>query len=841
MLHPIKITKGLLLTFSLLLPAGILEGYNLNNPALTPIKLEKPLSHAPLKFVENGKLNFIIVTAKGRKRLPQVGILREAFEKCTGKIPEVADVTEQEKIARYPYQFLVGASPMTSFLQVDVEKLPKDGFTIRTFPKGIAIIGYDTGVVKQPKPSAVSKNPFFRGSQYGALDFVERFMGCRFYYPGDYGTIWPKIKNLSLAPCRYTDGPYFLTRDDTYFIDLAYKRPVLKKLFGKWRKDKKRPYFESDRFDFTVRYRMGAAVLFHPMHEPRPNLLMKHYPEKKDTIFFKSVSGYQYYNPKHHEGNDFDLTNLEFADILIDAMEKFYNSKGKEKRIWGATPTLNQVVFGQCDGEVSLGDMINNPTVKKLNLITPAHLKRGSAMSDVYGRFLQYYGNKVKEKFPKVRIAYLAYQGGTRAPLDTKRWKLPDNIDVEVCAHVFPRLARNPKKTARMVEMLKEWYKAQGNRPVQALWIYHIPENSSSPFLRAIAAQFVGDIPKVCGPYLGRIKLYFDQYARYGLDFRYYYSEYVGQRAKWNPDLNVDAAIEEHWVPFYGAKAAPHLKEFHRILKECYLKYYVMPEKSDLNPLYPPSILNKLEKLLKNAEKALDKKSIEYKRYLIFADPWMSAINMMRVRQNYVRRTHLAYRLLPTDKLSFDGKGNEPFWKKVKEAELMDPRGESTTLVKPARIKMAWDDKNLYGLVEMDYPYTPLPKKDIWHNDSWEIHLSPGMKHEQMFQYVFDAIGQKFNAHKRIKPISTPFNIDYKSPGYAFRIWKGDGKKWSAEFKISFADLRISAPKPYECWHWNGVWNKLTPPGDFKSTSLTFGDNHNYHQYGILKFDGKRR
>lgn len=823
---------------ALLVLCGSAFSYDLNNPALTPVKLAPAPVHGDLKLVENGKLNFAIVTAKRGKHAKAVGVLSEAFEKCTGAVPEVFDETQLEKYSRFPLLFLIGKSSLTEPLGVDVEKMPTDGFTIRTFDRGVAIIGYDSAALPRPKRDLVHRPPTFQGSLYGALDFVERFMGCRFYYPGDYGTIWPKLKDFTVKPCSYTDGPYFLTRDEYFQVTSTMKSQAqrLNRLLGKMRKDGKSPYFENDRFDMTVRYRLGIAKNFHPMHEPRPEKLMKFYPDKKDVIFFKSVTGYQYYNPKHHEGNDFDLTNLEFADLLIDAMKKYYASNGKDFRIWGDCPSDKYVVFGQCDGEVSLTDMIQNPTVRKLNLITPENVKRGSAMSDVYGRFLQYYANRVKKEFPGVRVQFLAYQGGTNAPLDIKRWTLPDNVDVEYCAHVFPRLARNPEKIARTLDELKRWYVALGNRPVEGLWLYHIPASNASPFLRAICSQFVADIPKACGKYLGRTKLYYDQYGP--LDFSYYYSEYVGFRAKWNPNLDVDAAIEEHWVPFYGKDAAPFLKEFHRLLKDAYLKYYVMAPKTDLNPVYPPALINQLEKLLEQAEKVLPKDSIEYKRFLVFKDPWPKAIAAQRLQQNHVRRTAKVYQLLPGEQIAVDGRGDEKFWSKVVPVELMDPKGAGAPFAKPVSLKMVWDKDAIYGLAEMGYPHDGNPDKDIWQNDSWEFFFSPGTGREEFYQIVWDSVGQNFTGQKRLLPISTPLNKDFKIPGLQCKIAKGDGH-WSMEFMIPFASLRQKTPRTYSVWTWNAVWNKLGAPTDYKASSMCLGTNANIGQFGYLKFEGK--
>lgn len=94
------------------------------------------------------------------------------------------------------------------------------------------------------------------------------------------------------------------------------------------------------------------------------------------------------------------MTKLEFADLLVDSLKKYYASNGKENDGW-SNVNNTYIPFGQCDSEVPLPDMINNPVVKKENLITQENIRRGFSYSDIYGRFYQYLGNRLKRNFPE--------------------------------------------------------------------------------------------------------------------------------------------------------------------------------------------------------------------------------------------------------------------------------------------------------------------------------------------------------------------------------------------------------------------------------------------------------
>ena len=71
-----------------------LNGYDVRNPALFPVDFKSVPKHEAIKLVEKGELNFCIVydkknCANGISVGRGVELLKEAFEQCTGKVPEV--------------------------------------------------------------------------------------------------------------------------------------------------------------------------------------------------------------------------------------------------------------------------------------------------------------------------------------------------------------------------------------------------------------------------------------------------------------------------------------------------------------------------------------------------------------------------------------------------------------------------------------------------------------------------------------------------------------------------------------------------------------------------------
>lgn len=847
--------KKQVLTLVMALSAVLLTGYDLKTKELVPVKFRKAPAHKAFKLVENGKLKFAIVAdlrkeqamrktnKTARSIAPAVETLKDAFLKCTGSTPAVFDSADIEKAKKYPYMIVVGDCGIAKKYGIDKTKLPVQGLAIKTFPKGIIIAGHDSSFIKGYAMGRLNHRGSSIGTAYGALDFVERFMGVRYYFPGQYGTLYPKIKNLEIKPVYYTDKPHFDTREGTYgLVSLSHGHPRGKKFWEQYLGK-----LDSKANSFPSRWRMGGTIPVGGGHCPRPERLAKAYPDKLKTIFYTSPSGNFYYNPKAHIGNYFDVINLEFADLLVESLKKFYASDGKidEGGFLHQACNSTYVSFGMCDTLMHDVDVINHPTVKKLGLMTPANSTRkytggasgGKAgMANIYARFHQYLAKRIKKELPGKKLYIMAYYNAQYAGTDP-RWQLPDNTEVFLCLGDLPNKTRNKQAMAKVKQLAKEWYESLGNRPVQKLWLYQ----GTHPFIVAVAGEFVGDIPKIFGKYLGNTSLYYAHCNGIpGNVWFHYPSAYAVYRSMWSPEWDSAKAIDLHWDAFYGKEVGKHLRAFHKLLRHCYLKYGVNDPNSQAGVLYPMGELLKMEKYLAAAAKAVKPGSVEEKRFKLYSAPWPKAIQAMKNRLNYERPVYEIYQLLDKEKVSLDGRGNEAFWKKVKSMQLMDPHGTGSKIKYPASIKLAWNKAGIYGLCETSYPVKPGKKTDIWYQDNYELIFSPGLKREVKYQFAIDSTGNQFLTQQRFLPILQPLDRHWKAPGFKHISKIGKDGKWTVEFFIPFSVFEgMKAPRSYSVWHCNIVRNKKGAQSEYSGSSMTLGNNHNMNMYGLIKFAGK--
>ena len=132
------------------------NAYDLHTLELTPIKEKTAPNLEAMPFVSEGKYNFAIVYDFDSEKdcgpykrtrpsiRPSISVLTNAFTLVFGSAPETLDVKKDaDKIKSFKYLLAVGHNSISSQSGIDFDKLPEQGFEIKSFEKGLAIVGYD--------------------------------------------------------------------------------------------------------------------------------------------------------------------------------------------------------------------------------------------------------------------------------------------------------------------------------------------------------------------------------------------------------------------------------------------------------------------------------------------------------------------------------------------------------------------------------------------------------------------------------------------------------------------------------------------------------------------------
>ena len=620
-LSPVKLSRTFLAAVWVVATSATACGDSLAQPALNPVTPLPAPEHPPVTLVSEGVPQFVLMwdSADARARDPSgeayrsvreaVRTLRREIWFCTGKEVVVVDTggtpASQLRARRPATPNEARAVIHVGAPGVDPSGLPPEGFVVTTCSNGVAIAG---------------------ATLWGAYDFLERFFGCRYYYPGPDGSVRPACTNLVLAPCAYRDAPRFRNRCGGFSPDLATAArtlgtPLVRTHLSNWR----------------AAARLARTVPFRAAHSPEPRAWARAHPEWMGLSFLRRPDGDFYFCPTNHMKNYFDVTNLEFADALVEGLVRDDTPEGRSRQGF-AFSDANSVVFGQCDSFRTLEEMRANPVVEREGLITDTNVALGPCgyFSDIYGRFYQHLAARLNARLPGRRLILLPYAGCTYAPTQERFRHLPDNVELCVCLPKVPRFIRNPQVRDMMVRELHRWTEVIGGRPVQQIWTYNAYNNA---FEQAVANEFLPETIAAFGKDLGDTELIVDlglypiQLPGQCIPFHFYYETYCAFRALWGgARFNPDAALDEHWTLFYGVEAGEHLRELHRILKEAFLATSVPASRT--RSLYPVETLDRIEAELAAARRILarDTSAPAWRRFRLMAHPLEWELDRQRRR-----------------------------------------------------------------------------------------------------------------------------------------------------------------------------------------------------------------
>jgi len=454
----------------------------------------------------------------------------------------------------------------------------------------------------------------------------------------------------------------------------------------------------------------------------------------------------------------------------------------------------------------------------------PAKTEERGQMRNIYGRFYQYMGNRLKKECPGKKLYCLVYYNSLWAPTDP-RWKLPDNIDVIVCDGQILAWGLCPEVQERSRKLFGDWKNALQGRPCSMAYVY-----TPGVIARPIAIQHMGDVPKILGDTLGRDGIYFDS----GVNYRIFYSFYAAAHQQWNPDFDAVAATEEAFDLCCGPEAGKYLKEFYRDYKRVVETRFMA--KKDKSAQLTVEEIARYEDLLAKAKATVPKGGDEEKRFNLIYDYWPQIFARERVIAAYKRPEYAVRKVADAD-VTLDGKGDEAFWKTATPMAFMNIKDGKAPRV-PVSLRLAWSEKGVYGLFESaEAPYQ-LPEKDMWSDDVAEVFLSQGLGQEEWHQFAFDSLGRQKAGRKRELPIPQPKDDQFKPT--TWRVANDvAADRWTAEFFVPFDVLWNPAPpKAGDKWLFNFAKTRMTKD-DFEcieGTALTLGNNANMRMFDIIEF-----
>ena len=438
----------------------------------------------------------------------------------------------------------LGTNVWSEAAGIDVTGLARDEFVISAAGNMICIAGRDDPAFS---PFKGSYN-FEHATIFGAYEFLERFAGCRFYFPGELGEIVPRQDELRVPAGRVSCAPDYTVREMSHNL-------------GEWFEtvDAK----ERIRIDRLQRYRLRhqtrkipcchgqyQAKFYQRFGATHP----EYFRLKKDgTRWLKDTENRPFWS-----NAQMCHTSGIWEEIYKDA-RSYFLGEGPEVRgmIVGKHPN-HKPGWGWQAAYRAYYDVMPQDGMGKCECANCqaayAKAKDPVQYADelIWGHTVDV-ANRLKAEGIKGTITQMAYTPYRSVP----EIAIPDNVAVMVCCN-GPWVL--PHRQEADLDVISQWKTKMGGNKV---WLWN--NTGKHDCFGLNIKDLPSCTPRAFGRYYRRIApLAFGAFCSNNAE-RFLYSAlnyYIYCKVSWDNSLDSDALIDEYYNLMFGAAAEPMRKFF---------------------------------------------------------------------------------------------------------------------------------------------------------------------------------------------------------------------------------------------------------------------------------------
>lgn len=585
---------------------------------LTPVAAHPPQDHAPVPIVIDGRPQAVVHVATDQssdKLRMLVEELVECIRQRTGAKLQIVDTLPS---ADSP-AIVIGACAETAAL-IDAATIPLEGFRVLTAPNRVYLVG-STKPLPYPQEGIADKHyPYANdGTAWAVADFLERFVGVRWYWPAEAeGRSIPQAASLAIPPTHYADEPVFRLR--THAPDLSYRLPWK----SRWSDGGSVPAEFQDDAELKKQRRppdangpalpVPAGMKALPM-EPLlaclragtsyPYSLRVHEPQSYWRRGDKWLADHQELFALKADGTRntkvFCYSSPATLAFLLDGCQTVWDEGGQASWV-----TASCVTVSPADVAVAC----HCPACQKL--ANPGAWQ--GTGSRIMGDFLRRFAAEVHRRWPDKKVIYLPYWNYAQLPAGCT---FPPNLEVMLASN-FPQGTAELRDEAARVSadaMLRDWSGAVGGKITT--WEYSLSitgwVHAPVQFPHVVQDYYRRNRDVLVGSFLNGGNV--TEWSRCAPTL------YCWMKMLWNPEIDVDAVLDEMCRRMFGPAAAPA----HELLRLMIDRYEQAPWPERMGaagrvstPIYlatwPPEVVDRMQALRRQAEALVPEHSVERKR-----------------------------------------------------------------------------------------------------------------------------------------------------------------------------------------------------------------------------------
>ena len=713
-----------------------------------------------LVLMQQGEVNFEVIEPVNPAARQAAAELLAGLARITGKkITMVAEAS-----GKVPAIYL-GASSEAAKLGLLPEKLDRDGYYIKTDGDRLFIVGVDELPCLNQQTATL----------FGVYDFLERFAGARYYFPGDIGTIMPKKEDWSIPEIDIVERP------DTQYRWI-YCYPC--------------SFADKERYDYPGQgnarnlktWRNSSLNSIRSCHGLNDLQLATRFAKTNPEYFALGNDGIRhdgtnnkrsYHIHGHLCYSSPGLKEVVYQDAVACLTGKPASSRGISR--WTPRWNTTHVNITPNDGVL----WCQCPQCK------PIQEQGKQAMSNHIWGFVIDIAEKLKQNGIPGMIVMDSY--GVYSDMPTL--EIPENIIVSL-AVTGPWGEEHAKIREQGDRKLRDWsglLKAK-----VGTWTYPTKACAEVPFVPNFTPRAVASFYKRQQPYIygGFFEAGSDRWI-FGFMNAYVYSKLL-----WDWNTDVEELLEEHCTLMFAA-AAPYLASFYRELEELWMKNIVketiatswgeswqLPTRREVwTKIYSPEKIAAIRRLFETAEKAVADDAQALKRVQFMREEMWGPV--LQGAEEYNREaTDRTLWTLPGGQAAdmvLDGQLSEEAWKKAKTAYLL-PRSDNHKVEVHTRVKILRDSDYFHVGIEADEPHTDRmtasqrtnpDDSDIWRDNGIEVFLSASFDSDFIYQFIVNSVGAKSDLRNVVDRVDAGYDSQFEA-----RTHIVPGKQWSVELRI---------------------------------------------------------
>jgi Domain of unknown function (DUF4838)/Carbohydrate family 9 binding domain-like len=777
------------------------------------------LAKSSINLVKDNKSNFSIVISKTAPASTRFAAreLQTYLNKTTGA--KLAIINQPSVTGKSI--FLGNNVVLPKAARFDSDSYKHEKYAIINWQGNLVIIGGEPDL----DPLRSTAGNF--GLLYGVYDFIEKYLGTRWYAPGKLGECIDKQVNITVdnLPIKYQPSYTYRTLWPRRTEESSNEATLL--WLRRLRAYGSKPNQVNHSLDaFSYEHRDTPGIFAIDGHGKRII--------GKCTI--RKRSGKNIY--KWTKYPQLCLTSPKLVDLFVNAINGWYSGGGEKQRgTFYRTPHDENYIYLSFSDNFGL-----NPChCPKCTKIT----SKPNGFSNLVWDFTAKVARRLKVDQPGKIVSTLAYNRYAEVP--DKQIKIPDNVTVRICVRppiIFFGAKAYKDKSSRIVN---DWTERVTDI---SFWQYHNNFGGTSIYpldVPHIIQKFYKHYqPKASSTFFQPGSKYSKQKATIVIKNlpREIINTAFTLRSLWNPDYDPDVELNRFYLLFFGPASANMAKYYEQIFAAWeQLKGKTLKSGNSIagnlsatvifKQIYPFALVKKLDKHIRAARKKSPAGSIYRKR----VDWFIKELHepFYKLSEAYFKDNNNRELIIPESPVApvIDGKLNDRAWQKVESYNFFNTSGP----VAPAHatsFQAIVKDNILYLALKASDPHSDNQKLNavkhdeaVYFDDSVELFIVPDRQQPKKY---YQAVINLNNIIFDVRNDKTRKISDIKwSSGIRSATKKMKGK-WQMELAIPLKNFGIKKFDANSQIGFNLCRNKKSGMGEDHEASQWIPTSGNFHR-----------